>query len=290
MKIRFVLPRFARKRPVPLLFAILASHFAAVAVALNVGGDQRLGGNPTASTQGKQAFISRCSTCHGIDGRGGEHAPDIATSAVVQQLSDADLDAIVRNGVPSRGMPSFQALGLAEIKTMVAYLRVLQGRNGAVKVNGNTSRGRELFFGPAHCSDCHMIRGEGGFLGPDLSDYSRSHSPENIRQAIVNPNRDLSPKADTVTAFTRDGSKLAGVARNEDNFSLQLQTPDGSFHLLMKSDLAALSHDHHSLMPSDYASRLSARDLDDVVSFLASVCTGSRGGAITDWKAARGVN
>jgi cytochrome c oxidase cbb3-type subunit III len=208
--------------------------------------------------------------CHGVDGRGSGRAPDIAAGAAAHQLSDADLTRIVQNGIPSRGMPSFKTLGPAEIQSLIAYLRVLQGKGRTAIVNGNPSHGQELFFGAARCSTCHLIHGEGGFLGPDLSDYSRSHSAEQIREAIVDPGRDLSPNADTVTAVTRDGRTFVGVARNEDNFSLQLQTPDGNFHLLLKSDLTALSHDHNPLMPSDYASRLSAHDLDDLVSFLTA--------------------
>jgi hypothetical protein len=36
---------------------------------------------------------------------------------------------------------------------------------------------------------------------------------------------------------TQDGQKYSGRVRNEDNFSLQLQTLDGAFHLFMKSEL-----------------------------------------------------
>ncbi|HEV2425603.1 MAG TPA: c-type cytochrome [Terriglobia bacterium] len=232
---------------------------------------------------GSRAFASRCGMCHGIDGRGGEHAPDI-TSGAVAELPDADLERILQNGIPARGMPAFGVLGPAFIKSMVAYLRVLQGRVEKAAVNGNPARGRELFFGQAQCSDCHMVRGAGGFLGPDLSSYSRSHSPDRVRQAIVDTDRHSDVKAGMVKVVTRDGRELVGLARNEDNFSLQLQTLDGSFHLLMKSELLSLSHEHHSLMPSDYASRLSARDLDDLVSFLVSVGAGqSNEGSKPGW-------
>lgn len=138
-------------------------------------------------------------------------------------------------------------------------------------MNGDATHGRALFFGGARCSECHSLRGEGGFLGPDLSSFSRSHSPETTRRAILRPERDAERLTDTVTVVTREGGRLIGVARNEDNFSLQLQTFDGDFHLLMKSDLASVNHDGRSLMPSDYGARLGARDLDDIVAFLVSV-------------------
>lgn len=231
------------------------------------------GSKPPAA--GKQTFITRCGMCHGVDGRGGEHAPDIATRPAVERLSDAQLQGIVENGIPAGGMPSFRALGPEGIKAVVAYLRVLQGNRKAVQVSGNFIQGKALFYGSAGCSTCHMIHGVGGFLGPDLTAYSLSHSPQQTRPAILNPNENLGTMAGTVIAVTRDGKKLVGIARNEDNFSVQLQTADGRFHLLMKSDLASLSHEPRSLMPSDYASRLSVADINDLISFLVKSSEGA---------------
>lgn len=226
---------------------------------------------------GRQTFVSSCSACHGIDGRGGEHAPNIATDPRAQHLSDREIGSILEKGIPAGGMPSFKALGPAGIKSVVEYLRVLQGKQAVTKVPGSPTHGKELFYGTARCSGCHTVDGSGGFLGPDLSEYARSHSPPEVRQAIVDPNKNLPQAFDTVIAITRGGRKLVGIARNEDNFSLQLQTADGAFHLLTKAGLALLRREPRSLMPSDYGSRLTAGDLNDLISFLVEV-SGTRGG------------
>jgi hypothetical protein len=73
---------------------------------------------------------------------------------------------------------------------------------------------------------------------------------------------------------TRDGYKYSGAARNEDNFSLQLQTPDGAFHLFLKSEVASVARDSISLMPPDYASTLSVEELNDLIAFLVSTNSG----------------
>ena len=55
-----------------------------------------------------------------------------------------------------------------------------------------------------------------------------------------------------MTATIRGGEKVVGRIRNEDNFSLQLQTLDGTFHFVIKSDLEGLEYNSQPLMPSDY--------------------------------------
>src|ERR1700677_4023025 len=49
----------------------------------------------TSNVDGKQVFESRCAGCHGLDGRGGERAPDIASSEKTQRRSDEDLSRII---------------------------------------------------------------------------------------------------------------------------------------------------------------------------------------------------
>lgn len=226
-------------------------------------------------TKGAQIFVSSCGACHGMDGRGGVHAPNIASNPGVVRLSSVQLERIIRDGIPSGGMPSFRNLGQQKIASVIAYLRFLQGKQASQPLPGDRVRGRSLFFGAAGCARCHMVAGRGGFLGPDLTGYARSHSARDVRSAILDPDQNLPYSEYTVVAVTRDGRRLVGIARNEDNFSLQLQTVDGAFHLLMKTNLKALRHEPRSLMPSDYGSKLSGTEIDDLINFLASQDTDS---------------
>src|SRR5207237_2155135 len=71
-----------------------------------------------ALAEGRQAFDTRCAGCHGLDGRGGERAPDIATRSAVQGRSDANLTRIIRNGIPRAGMPGFGSLDDGTAKSL----------------------------------------------------------------------------------------------------------------------------------------------------------------------------
>jgi len=226
-------------------------------------------GNP--GVLGRNTYNSSCAACHGLDGHGSDKAVNIAAGADAQHFSDAQLSGIIANGVSGTGMPAFRNLSATQVRAVVQYLRSLQGRAESRSLPGDPKRGKALFFGKAECSSCHMISGEGGFLGPDLSGYAATAEPTAIRDQILKTQRSPGFSYHPAVLTTADGERLEGLIRNEDNFSLQFQTKDGSFHLFQKSDLRNLERRDTSLMPTDYRDRLSSSEVDDLVSFLVSV-------------------
>lgn len=220
---------------------------------------------------GRQTFESICASCHGLDGRGGERGPDIATRAEVVRLTDAQIFKILRTGIPQSGMPAFSALGSAKLSATLNHLRSLQGKIDPQGLPGNPVTGKELFTGKAECSQCHMVKGQGGFIGPDLTNYAASQAADSVRDAIVSAEGRRSPYKSLAKVTTKDGQTVSGLVRNEDNFSVQLQSLDGVFHLLNKCDIASLAYDSRVLMPPDYAAKLTAKELDNVVAYLLSV-------------------
>lgn len=165
---------------------------------------------------------------------GSDRAPNIVTNPKVTKLSASEMSRVISGGVPGTGMPGFRRLGTPAITSLVGYLKDLQGKNRSSPVPGNPGRGEALFFGSAQCSTCHMAAGHGGFIAPDLTAYGAVHTAEQIKSAIANPAERDSPQG-MVTAVAINGSHYQGIIRNEDNFSLQLQSADGVFYLLSKA-------------------------------------------------------
>jgi cytochrome c oxidase cbb3-type subunit III len=217
------------------------------------------------SDAGGKLFESSCAGCHGLDGRGGEKGPNIATRPEISRRSNEALLAILQSGVPGAGMPAFSKLGDAKLQALVRHLRSLQGLNAKTMVTGNAEEGRKLFSKEGGCATCHMINGAGGFLGSDLSGYGAVTSVAEMREQLMNHGQ--SPRSRTIVVSTRDGRRLSGFARNEDNFSLQLQTLDGKFHFLDKSTLVNIDYSP-SASGVDVQMKLSESDLDALVSFL----------------------
>ncbi len=235
-----------------------------------------LTGFPSHAQQPGQAlYQSNCAGCHGLDARGGEHAPNIATSQAVQQLTDVELLRILRDGIPAGGMPAFGSRFTGEqLSSIASYLRSLQGQRKTGSVSGKPEIGQKLFFHNAGCSECHMAQGKGGFIASDLSSYAAAHSVNEMREAILNPNENLDLRHTVATAIVQNGQRYTGIIRNEDNFSLQLESRDGVFHLFDKSALTSITREKKSLMPANYKARLSPTDLDNIISYLIHVAAG----------------
>ena len=269
------MPKERTKRSVSAEGLILLTSVFCVLVLAAIALDAQNSPPTTASktnavglSEAKTAFNTACASCHGLDARGGERGPDLVSRPEVVRKTDAELLKILIDGKTAAGMPSFASFAPARLSGLVSYLRSLQGRSKRLPLPGDPVRGKALFFGKAKCAVCHMIGGQGGFFGQDLTSYATRMSADDIRSVVVSPSKDLDPRRGLVTVMLADSTTLSGLPRNEDNFSLQLQTPDGVFHLLNKSDIKDLTYTGRSAMPSDYGAILSPVELNDLVSYL----------------------
>ena len=219
---------------------------------------------------GRATYGSTCAGCHGLDGSGSDKAVDISGSAKVRRFSDAQLSDIISNGISGTGMPAFHNLSKRQNRAVVDYLRSLQGKIVTPTLPGDASRGKGIFFGKGECSSCHTISGNGGFLGPDLSAYGSTASAIEIRDEIIRSPRTPPQGYRPAVLIISNGDRLEGIIRNEDNFSVQFQTKDGSFRSFQKSELRTLDRLGSSLMPTNYGELLNPAELDDLVSYLVN--------------------
>jgi alcohol dehydrogenase (cytochrome c) len=251
-----------------------------------------LAADPAAIAAGQQLYNQTCQSCHGPAGQG-DRGPALNTSMLPHGSEDADLFHTIRTGLPGTQMPPFAGLTDTQTWRLVSYLHSLQrapapaaaGTNRE-PIEGNAAAGEMLFFGRAACASCHEVNGRGGVTGPDLSGAGR-FPPAALRQKIVDPNNPLpqAPNAGgrgaggggggrggaapaTVVVKMADGREIRGVRRNEDTFSLQMVDASGQLHLVDKLKVSSVTVENKSLMPADYATRLSAADVTNLVAYL----------------------
>jgi len=219
---------------------------------------------------GRGIFRIYCSPCHGIHAEGGR-GPDLTRGVYSAGDRDADLLAVISNGVPGTEMPSFSlGLGDENIWRVVSYLRSATRRD-AEKVTGDASAGAALFWGKGACGQCHRVGARGGRMGPDLTRIGRSRSLQYLRESVVSPNADLTPGYSTITVVTRDGKKVVGVQRGFDNFSAQLMDAKENYYSFLKSDVSSVKREFRSLMPEGYGKAFNSAELNDLVAYLAGL-------------------
>jgi cytochrome c oxidase cbb3-type subunit 3 len=219
-------------------------------------------------SEGKKLFETRCAVCHGLDGGGGEHAPDIARASSEKSRSDRELFHIIHDGLVTKGMPSFSSIDDEKIRAVVAHLRFLQGKTATRAASGDPVHGKELFRGKGGCADCHAMSGYGRFVSTDLTDFAVNHDANEIRDAILKPGRaeDLGQTAAAVTTIS--GDRFSGLIRNENNSSLQIQDAEGRFYLFVKSSLRSIERSTAPSMPANYQQELSTKEIEDLVSYI----------------------
>jgi alcohol dehydrogenase (cytochrome c) len=263
-------------RVLTLVMAALLVAIAAAAPQEKQPATNPRAGSDDAIAEGRTLFRSECSYCHGLDARGGSRGPDLTAGRSVQGDTDAVLFATINDGVPGTEMPA-NNLDPDETWAIVSYLRSLRLPPAAPPA-GNARAGEELFFAAANCSQCHMVNGRGGRVGPDLSRIGAARTPAAIEENIRTPSKDLLAGYETVSAVTKGGSRIVGVRRNEDTFTVQLVDIGEKLHLLTKEDLQEITYPQRSLMPDYPEQRLNANQLQDLVAYLDSLRGGSRTG------------
>src|SRR5260370_879338 len=255
---------------------------------LDAAGDRNPYANdPKAAKAGESELPINFALCHGVGARGGGRGPDLTRAQKKHVHSDAEMFQVISNGIPGTAMPANgtngQGVGMTdeEIWQIITYIRSVEVK-GPAKPVGNGARGKELFYGDANCSLCHMVEGKGGRVGPDLTAVRGSRSREAIIDSVRNPSRrlawglteatkELPQEYEPVTVVTADGKQIKGVALNEDSFSVQMMDTSEQIHLLEKDKLRSFQKSRESMMPVYKPDVLSDKDLDDIVAYLVSV-------------------
>ena len=168
---------------------------------------------------GARLFRLHCAECHGRDGAGGL-GPDLTRGVYRRGSTDQALFQTIAKGVAGTPMPA-TSLSEAQLWQILSHVRLLAGA-ARVTVPGNPATGEKLFAGKGGCAKCHMIRGQGGRLGPDLTYIGSLRSPAHLRGSILRPDEEVSPGYWAVDAVDKNGKAYKGIRMNEDTYSIQI--------------------------------------------------------------------
>ena len=249
--------------------------------------------NPQAAAAGKQLYQQTCQGCHGGEARG-DRGPAL-TGGFQHGSTDTDLFQNVRTGIPGTQMPAFNQLPTDSVWRIITYLRTLDGNIHAKEeaTPGDAKAGEQIASGKGKCLDCHEVNGRGSVFASDLSGAG-ANSAEFLRNWILHPGvapaaaprqstqragqprgggggnfGESAPVGETIK--TRNGQEIQGMRIADDGFTLLLREQDGAVKTFDDSELLEKHEETKPLMPTDYRTRLSARELQDLVAYLKTL-------------------
>jgi PQQ-dependent dehydrogenase (methanol/ethanol family) len=228
----------------------------------------------TAAADGKRVFDATCIVCHGASGAGTERAPALDSGRFTHGGEDFEVFQTIQKGVPGTQMPSFAALSAEQLWQLVSYVRSLSrvaSTTTRAPTMGDAGRGEQLFFGAGQCSSCHEVNGRGLPLADDLSEVGKQ-PPAAIAAGIQHQ---LSPRRVPfgatnqryVDVTLQDGGQLRGLVKNEDSFSIVLQSVEGDYRLLDRRRIRSITNSARTLTP--VAQDLSADQNADLLAYLS---------------------
>jgi putative heme-binding domain-containing protein len=222
---------------------------------------------PLAMVDAEQMYAKLCAGCHGADARGTQHGPGLSENLRVRSRSTLGLRSLIRNGIPTAGMPPF-TLPDNTLDALVAMVVSLNSSASETAVPGDVAAGKKFYFGQGQCDSCHMVFGTGQPLGPDLSDVGKEMTVGQIREALLQPDAQITPGYGLLTVHLRDGTTLRGFARSRTNFDIQLQDLASGLHSLSLDEVSAVTDETQSLMRP---LKVSPDDLQNLIAYLSQL-------------------
>ena len=128
--------------------------------------------------KGQQVFVEKgCGSCHAIRGAGSTVGPDLGRIAG-KHLTMTQMAGAMWNHAPAmkqvatqRGV-TWKAFRGSEMRDLIAFLYA----TNLLDEPGDPRRGDRLFVEKG-CATCHSVKGKGGMIGPDLTQWKRYGSP-----------------------------------------------------------------------------------------------------------------
>jgi putative heme-binding domain-containing protein len=132
---------------------------------------------------------------------------------------------------------------------------------------GNWERGRRVFFSEqAACFKCHTVGGQGGTIGPDLSNLPQRDYASVLRD-IAEPSYAINPDYIAHVVALKDGRLLTGVVRTEGD-RLHVGDAQGKVTTVRRDQVEELRSSPVSIMPEGMPKQLGPERMKDLLTFL----------------------
>ena len=136
---------------------------------------------------------------------------------------------------------------------------------------GDPERGQRVFAKAGTCANCHLVKGQGKHVGPDLSEIGKKLSREAMFESILYPSAGISHNFETYVAELEDGNIVSGIVLSQTQDEIEIVNNEGVAQRLNRRSVETLTKLTTSLMPADLHKNLTEQELVDVVAYLMTL-------------------
>lgn len=136
----------------------------------------------------------------------------------------------------------------------------------------NYDTGKKL-YSAILCSTCHSMQGEGGDIGPDLTQLGTRFSNKDMLESIIYPDKAVSDQYASTIFTLKNGQSVVGRLVNEDKSSYSIsQNPFAQDQLrkVPKKDVVSKKYSTVSIMIPGLINSLNPGELKDLIAYLKS--------------------
>ncbi len=162
---------------------------------------------------------------------------------------------------------TIQPVGPGKNWTVEEALPLMDGLSGRSLEQG------KAMYSAVLCMSCHSMQGEGGIVGPDLTQLGTRFTPKDILEATINPNAVISDQYAATIFYLQDGSSVLGKLTNEDEQKYYVSQNPFAPNVLReipKKEVTNKKLSDISVMMPGLINRLNEEELKDLMAYLIS--------------------
>jgi putative membrane-bound dehydrogenase-like protein len=138
---------------------------------------------------------------------------------------------------------------------------------------GDAAKGKLVFNAKtgADCASCHALAPGKSSVGPNLSDIGTKLGKEALLDAILNPSAGIAHEYVAWVLDTKTQGQVIGILAEDTPQRIVVRTETGDEIRLRPADVTARRQSKLSLMPEDLVTRMTERELIDLVEYLTTL-------------------
>ena len=139
-------------------------------------------------------------------------------------------------------------------------------------MRGRTVSIGERLFKEATCLQCHKVKGQGGAVGPELTDVFKRWKGDRVGvlREILEPSHKIDPKYAVRVVITDEGESISGLVQAEDKDTISiLPNPEAKEPIVVQKDsIDDMVATATSMMPKALLDRFSKDEIFEILSYL----------------------